>query len=699
MLKFSQQDKNKLISNVSTYNIVHSSSNTAVTLIALVITIIVLLILSGVTLNMVMGDSGIFKKAQLAKEKTRRSTIIEIADRTALEEKAKAPMEDNEKILANTMNSLKENEELKSFGKINVNGKKFLIVDKSIFEIDIKNGTKYKSEQSGNDIIISEGDIKFTYIPEEPTNKNVKVKIEVNTTAMENPTIQYKTEDEDWKEYTQEIEIEKNCDIYARLQSIEGNSTVATGTIANIDKLNPKEFTPKVKVTTNSIEIEANTEDQGKTEEYACSGIEGYKFSLDNGNTWTDYQTSGNYEFKKLTQNTTYNIIVEAKDRAGNTTQGKITAGTGKVDGIKTGDVVFICTPSEETKEDVTVEITENKTGMQLQYKTEKSGKSGEVENWTNYTEKITITRNQSIYARVVDSEGQAGETYATGTITNIDKLPPNSFTPTLTATHNSITVTASTTDQAKTSDNACSGNIQYRFSKDNGSTWTSYQTSGSYTYTGLSAGTNYTIKVEAKDKVDNSIQESKSITTKKTYTITYNANGGSGAPSSQTKIQGTNIKLSSTKPTRSGYVFAGWGTSASATKVSYAAGATYSTDANLTLYAIWQLTVTFTNSSKISVTANNSSFPDTNTSASLKAGDIVKFKFTGNVTGISYAYIYENEKYIEQHYTSETSQTYTVQSDGTVKFAIVGGGSSGTVTLTIESIVDKNGNTKKITN
>ena len=40
MLKFSQQDKNKLISNVSTYNIVHSSSNTAVTLIALVITTI-----------------------------------------------------------------------------------------------------------------------------------------------------------------------------------------------------------------------------------------------------------------------------------------------------------------------------------------------------------------------------------------------------------------------------------------------------------------------------------------------------------------------------------------------------------------------------------------------------------------------------------------------------------------------------------
>lgn len=45
-------------------------SNYAITLIALIITIIVLLILAGVTLNMLMGENGIIKKAQLAKEKT-----------------------------------------------------------------------------------------------------------------------------------------------------------------------------------------------------------------------------------------------------------------------------------------------------------------------------------------------------------------------------------------------------------------------------------------------------------------------------------------------------------------------------------------------------------------------------------------------------------------------------------------------------
>ena len=45
-------------------------SNLTITLIALIITIIVLLILAGVTLNMVIGKNGIFGKASNAKSKT-----------------------------------------------------------------------------------------------------------------------------------------------------------------------------------------------------------------------------------------------------------------------------------------------------------------------------------------------------------------------------------------------------------------------------------------------------------------------------------------------------------------------------------------------------------------------------------------------------------------------------------------------------
>lgn len=72
------------------------------------------------------------------------------------------------------------------------------------------------------------------------------------------------------------------------------------------------------------------------------------------------------------------------------------------------------------------------------------------------------------------------------------------------------------------------------------------------------------------------------------TYTVSYNANGGSGAPSNQTKQHDITLTLSSVKPTRDGYEFAGWGTSSTDTGVKYSAGGQYTGNANITLYAIW---------------------------------------------------------------------------------------------------------------
>lgn len=73
-------------------------------------------------------------------------------------------------------------------------------------------------------------------------------------------------------------------------------------------------------------------------------------------------------------------------------------------------------------------------------------------------------------------------------------------------------------------------------------------------------------------------------------YTVSYDANGGTGAPASQQKTHGTALTLSSTIPTRTNYTFLGWGTAASATTVAYAAGASYTANAGVTLYAIWVL-------------------------------------------------------------------------------------------------------------
>lgn len=84
-------------------------------------------------------------------------------------------------------------------------------------------------------------------------------------------------------------------------------------------------------------------------------------------------------------------------------------------------------------------------------------------------------------------------------------------------------------------------------------------------------------------------------------YTITYDANGGSGAPEEQFKTEGVDLKLRTEKPTRSGYRFLGWSTSSTATKAAYQAGGTYCKDASDILYAVWYKykTQTITASSK----------------------------------------------------------------------------------------------------
>lgn len=111
-------------------------------------------------------------------------------------------------------------------------------------------------------------------------------------------------------------------------------------------------------------------------------------------------------------------------------------------------------------------------------------------------------------------------------------------------------------------------------------------------TYTrSTTAQTRYLVaKLTNIDRVgaDVGVKVSATIPALDRYTVTYNANGGSGAPSSQTKYYGQTLKLSSTKPTRSGYIFWGWATSATSGTAEYAAGANYTANESVTLYAVW---------------------------------------------------------------------------------------------------------------
>lgn len=89
---------------------------------------------------------------------------------------------------------------------------------------------------------------------------------------------------------------------------------------------------------------------------------------------------------------------------------------------------------------------------------------------------------------------------------------------------------------------------------------------------------------------------------TPKTYNIEYNLNSGTDATNpatitAQTKTHGLAEKLSETVPTRDGYTFLGWGTTADATAPSYQPGDMYSVDGDIELYAVWQqktYTITF---------------------------------------------------------------------------------------------------------
>ena len=138
------------------------------------------------------------------------------------------------------------------------------------------------------------------------------------------------------------------------------------------------------------------------------------------------------------------------------------------------------------------------------------------------------------------------------------------------------------------------------------------------------------------------------------TYTVSYNANGGSGAPGKQTKTYGVTLKLSSTKPTRTNYNFKGWATSPNGGVV-YQPGGSYTNNSAITLYAVWELAYTAPRISGVSVRRCTSDGTGSET------GTYVKVSFSWatdkTVTGIKILY---------KAQTSSSWTTVTVSSSGT---------------------------------
>ena len=114
----------------------------------------------------------------------------------------------------------------------------------------------------------------------------------------------------------------------------------------------------------------------------------------------------------------------------------------------------------------------------------------------------------------------------------------------------------------------------------------------GGWNITSLSPGTTYYVRTYVTTACGGTgySPTEVSFTTPNAYSISYDANGGEGSISEQVKLEHVDITLSDGSGfSRTGYDLLKWNTQADGGGANYALGATYSTDADLELYAIWQ--------------------------------------------------------------------------------------------------------------
>jgi len=211
----------------------------------------------------------------------------------------------------------------------------------------------------------------------------------------------------------------------------------------------------------------------------------------------------------------------------------------------------------------------------------------------------------------------------------------------------------------------ATSGGVTHTISAFNGTKRSSGSGSftGTYSISGNGSATK-TITVTFKNfNTDNDDSASKNVSFNVTvpawtsYKVTYNANGGTGAPSAQTKTYGVTLTLSSVKPTRTNYTFKGWATSASATTAAYSAGGSYTSNAAITLYAVWELTYKKPSITNVSVVRTD-------------AGDELSVKFDW----LTYAEV-------------ETVKIELSSSEATTEYPITASGTNGSVEKSITGI------------
>ena len=127
----------------------------------------------------------------------------------------------------------------------------------------------------------------------------------------------------------------------------------------------------------------------------------------------------------------------------------------------------------------------------------------------TNQTADNTISTEGKYTATVTTYDNVSNSSTRNYTI-NIDKTAPTTIAPTVTQTTNSVTIANKQTD-------ALSGIASVQYALYNGSSWSSWQTTN--TFTGLTTNKVYKVKTKTKDKAGNSSESAETSVTTTTLT------------------------------------------------------------------------------------------------------------------------------------------------------------------------------------
>ena len=280
-----------------------------ITLVALIVTIVILLILAGIAIATLGGENGLFKKVKLGKE---RYAISEAKEKLELEI-TNLQIEQNGK-----------GEELTKEDLPKMNSDEIDVRDTTNFPVEViyKN---YKFEVDSNFQVTYVGEanetiITYTTEPEGYTNQNnIKVLVKITNTkgikSILKPGETDKILPQDRTTAGIEFTVTKNGHYILKVEDVDGNEVSKDIYIDLIDTLAPEEFTPEVQKNGSTITIVENGKDAEETEESSKSGIDHYEYYLiDSSNKETKYD---NNKIENLALGT-YKVYLIAFDKAGN---------------------------------------------------------------------------------------------------------------------------------------------------------------------------------------------------------------------------------------------------------------------------------------------------------------------------------------------------------------------------------------------